>query len=149
MKALLLMSEKSAKISDFVCEHDEKIAQILDMVKKIINLRIMDDENGVMNKSILDVGGDILSISEKIISLCQNRVVYKKDMKISMLAKFLSKFAMKTDAGVGVSEPYKMQFAIDICGPLKVLYAAVLGGIGKLFGKRGIFYDIVGIEVSG
>lgn len=93
--------------------------------------------------------GDILSISEKIISLCQKRVVYKKDMKISMLAKFLSKFAMKTDAGVGVSEPYKMQFAIDICGPLKVLYAAVLGGIGKLFGKRGIFYDIVGIEVSG
>jgi D-tyrosyl-tRNA(Tyr) deacylase len=34
------------------------------MVKKILNLRIMDDENGVMNKSILDVGGSILSISQ-------------------------------------------------------------------------------------
>ena len=34
------------------------------MVKKIINLRIMDDENGVMNKSILDIGGEILSISQ-------------------------------------------------------------------------------------
>jgi len=34
------------------------------LVKKVINLRIFDDENGVMNKSILDVGGSILSISQ-------------------------------------------------------------------------------------
>ena len=34
------------------------------MVKKIVNLRIFDDENGVMNKSILDVDGKILSISQ-------------------------------------------------------------------------------------
>ena len=34
------------------------------MVKKALNLRIFEDENGVMNKSILDVGGDILSISQ-------------------------------------------------------------------------------------
>lgn len=34
------------------------------MVDKIINLRIFDDENGVMNKSLLDVEGNILSISQ-------------------------------------------------------------------------------------
>lgn len=34
------------------------------MVKKIINLRIMDDEKGVMNKNILDVQGEVLSISQ-------------------------------------------------------------------------------------
>ena len=39
----------------------EKIQYI---VKKIVNLRIFDDENGVMNKSILDYGGDVLSISQ-------------------------------------------------------------------------------------
>ena len=39
-------------------EHIEYIA------KKIINLRIFDDENGVMNKSILDYGGSVLSISQ-------------------------------------------------------------------------------------
>ncbi|MBR2678515.1 MAG: D-tyrosyl-tRNA(Tyr) deacylase [Bacilli bacterium] len=39
----------------------EKIKYI---VKKIVNLRIFDDENGVMNKSILDYGGSVLSISQ-------------------------------------------------------------------------------------
>lgn len=34
------------------------------IVKKVLNLRIFDDENGVMNKSILDVKGQILSISQ-------------------------------------------------------------------------------------
>ena len=34
------------------------------MVDKVLNLRIYDDECGVMNKSILDVGGSILSVSQ-------------------------------------------------------------------------------------
>ena len=65
------------------------------------------------------------------------------------MAKFLSKFAMKSDAGVGVDNPYKMQFAIMICGRAKVLWAAIAGGFCKIFGKRGVFYEIVGPEISG
>jgi len=34
------------------------------VVKKILNLRIFPDDNNVMNKSILDFGGKILSISQ-------------------------------------------------------------------------------------
>ena len=34
------------------------------LVKKVLNLRIFDDDNNIMNKSILDVGGSILSISQ-------------------------------------------------------------------------------------
>ena len=34
------------------------------MINKVINLRIFDDENGVMNQSLLDGNGDILSISQ-------------------------------------------------------------------------------------
>ena len=34
------------------------------MVDKIINLRIFDDDNGVMNRSLIDVEGSILSISQ-------------------------------------------------------------------------------------
>ena len=45
----------------------DTIDNILKMTKKIANLRIFDDEEGVMNKSILDVGGEILSISQFIL----------------------------------------------------------------------------------
>ena len=34
------------------------------MIKKVLNLRIFDDDDGVMNRSVLDVGGEILSISQ-------------------------------------------------------------------------------------
>ena len=46
----------------FTSGDNEKIIDY--MVNKIVNLRIMDDEDGIMNKSILDIKGSILSISQ-------------------------------------------------------------------------------------
>ncbi|MDY6121889.1 MAG: D-aminoacyl-tRNA deacylase [Porphyromonas sp.] len=34
------------------------------LAEKILKLRIFDDENGVMNKSLLDVGGELLVVSQ-------------------------------------------------------------------------------------
>lgn len=34
------------------------------LVDKVINLRVFDDDDGVMNQSLIDVGGSILSISQ-------------------------------------------------------------------------------------
>lgn len=42
----------------------DKSSNIDYMVDKVLNLRIYDDESGVMNKSILDIGGSILSVSQ-------------------------------------------------------------------------------------
>ena len=43
---------------------DDTSSDVSYMVNKVLSLRIFDDENNVMNKSILDVGGEILSISQ-------------------------------------------------------------------------------------
>ena len=42
----------------------DTIEDINYIVRKIVNLRIFDDDAGIMNKSIKDVGGSILSISQ-------------------------------------------------------------------------------------
>jgi len=44
--------------------HGDTSSDITKLARKIVNLRIFDDEDGVMNKSLLDVGGEILSISQ-------------------------------------------------------------------------------------
>ena len=46
-----------------ICQEDNS-DDVEWLVKKISQLRIFDDENGVMNLSVLDVGGGILSISQ-------------------------------------------------------------------------------------
>ncbi|MFR7474805.1 coenzyme F420-0:L-glutamate ligase [Frisingicoccus sp.] len=93
--------------------------------------------------------GDILSISEKVISMCQENTVYMEDVKVGWLARFLSCFGHRTKSGIGVTEPHKLQLAINMRGSVRVLFAAVMGALGKLIGKRGLFYKILGVEVAG
>ncbi len=43
---------------------DDKQEDIVWLTKKIANLRIFDDENGVMNRSLIDIGGDAIVVSQ-------------------------------------------------------------------------------------
>ena len=45
-------------------EHEDDITDAQWLVKKIVNMRIFDDADGVMNLSVLDTAGEILSVSQ-------------------------------------------------------------------------------------
>lgn len=65
------------------------------LAKKVVNLRIFPDENEVMNKSILDYGGDILSVSQfTLYANCDkgNRPSYIEAMKNSEAEKYYEMF---------------------------------------------------------
>lgn len=93
--------------------------------------------------------GDIVSSSEKVIAMCQGRVVTEDEVKPGFWAKLLSRFVHQTEAGPGMGLPVKMQFAINVCGLGRVLWAAVCAACDKLRGVRGTFYKMLGTEVSG
>lgn len=111
-----------------------------------------DDYLEIFKKYVVPIykNNDIVYSSEKIIALCQNRVVKREDIKIGICAKILSKFACrKNRGGYGVGMPINMQYAINKVGLFKVLYASIASGFTKLLGIKGVFYKIVGQEVAG
>ena len=91
---------------------------------------------------------DIVVLGQKIVSILQKRVVYKKDIKVGFWAKFLSRFAKKTPYGFSVGNPLKMQVAINLAGLPRILFAGFVGVISKLFGISGNFYRFVGHQIN-
>jgi hypothetical protein len=92
--------------------------------------------------------GDWIAISEKVVSVCQNNVRHISTVKPGLLAKIIVKGVKKYPNDIGYSRPEKMQVAIDVSGKLRMIIAMILGGIGKIFGIRGIFWIIAGNRVS-
>ena len=88
--------------------------------------------------------GDVLFITEKAVACTQKRAIPMKDIHPRPLAKLLCKFVLKTPYGIGLGIPETMEMALRECGTIRILFAAFCSAIGKLFGKRGIFYTIAG-----
>jgi len=90
--------------------------------------------------------GDILFVSEKAVGASQGRYFLLDDdiLKPRPLAKLLSKYVTKTPAGIGLGMPETMECALRECGVPRILLAAFIGALGKLFGKKGWFYGVAG-----
>lgn len=93
--------------------------------------------------------GDILFITEKIVACTQHRAIPMKDIKPRRLAVFLSKFVVKTPYGIGLAMPETMEMALQEFGTIRILFAAFVSAIGKLFRRRGWFYLIAGEQARG
>ncbi len=94
--------------------------------------------------------GDIVSVSEKVISICEGRVVYKKDVKVSPLARFLCRFVHgSVSVGLHLAIPEKMQVAIDQVGVPRILLATACAAVTRPFGRHGVFYQVAGRQAAG
>ena len=91
--------------------------------------------------------GDMVYMSEKIVAISQGRSFPIDEIKPSWLAKVLSKCVYKSPYGIGLGSPWTMQLAIMECGPVRIIFCAAIAGICKLFGKRGVFYNMLGARV--
>ena len=81
------------------------------LVKKIIGLRVFDDENGVMNLSIMDTGGDIIVVSQFTLMASYkkgNRPSWiraaKHDISIPLYNEFVSRLTTALGKTVGTGE---------------------------------------------
>lgn len=98
------------------------------MCKKTINLRIFDDENGVMNKSVLETDGEILVVSQFTLHASTkkgNRPSYiyaaKPDIAIPIYEKFCAKLSELLGKPVQTGEfGADMQVALINDGPATI-----------------------------
>ena len=81
------------------------------LVKKVINLRVFDDENGVMNKSIMENGGEFLVISQFTLFASYkkgNRPSWfraaKHEISIPLYNQFCEKLALESQLNVRTGE---------------------------------------------
>jgi len=107
--------------------HTDTSKDIDYLVNKVVNLRIFDDENGVMNRSILDVGGSILSISQFTLygdAKKGNRPSYINAMGGENAVKLYDEFNEKLNKYVEVEKGIfgeDMKVSITNDGPISIL----------------------------
>ena len=98
------------------------------LVKKVVNLRVFDDEQGVMNKSILDTNGEILVVSQFTLMASYkkgNRPSYIRaaghEISIPLYQQFCERLSAQLGKEVGTGEfGADMQVKLVNDGPVTI-----------------------------
>ncbi len=99
------------------------------LCKKITNLRIFDDENGVMNRSVIETGGEVMVVSQFTLHASTkkgNRPSYinasKPDFAIPMYRSFCDEMGLQIGKAIATGEfgaDMKVELLND--GPVTIL----------------------------
>jgi hypothetical protein len=110
-------------------------------------VRAGDDLVGIVAAAVHGIArtGDVVAISETAVAIAQGEFVAAEYVRPSKLAYLLSRHA---GALATVSQPESLQLVIDDVGQWKVLYAAVAHVVGRVLGRRGVFYEIMGEAIT-
>lgn len=114
------------------------------LVKSGDNLLQIIKESTSPYLEIIKEKNRVIVIGEKAVSISQGRGFPVKDIKPSMWAKFFVKYVTKSNVGIGLGAPETLELAFREVGIPRMLIAAIISGITKPFGIKGMFYRIAG-----
>ncbi|HET9030082.1 MAG TPA: coenzyme F420-0:L-glutamate ligase [Candidatus Aquilonibacter sp.] len=106
-----------------------------------------DDLVSLVERSVDGIArkGDVIAISETAVAIAQGEFVPAEFIRPSKLAYVLSR---RAGALATINQPESLQLVIDEVGSWKVFYAAAMQVLGRLVGKRGAFYEIMGEAIT-
>jgi D-tyrosyl-tRNA(Tyr) deacylase len=110
-------------------ENEDGEEDITWLSKKVVNLRIFDDEAGVMNRSILDIGGDALLVSQFTLHASTkkgNRPSYIKAARPEVAVPLYDKFRLQLEADLGrqvQTGKFGAMMQVSLCndGPVTII----------------------------
>ena len=92
--------------------------------------------------------GDVIVMAEKPVAASQGRSYPLDEIKVTPLARALSKAVTRTPHGIGLGIPETMQLALDEAGSPRILAASAAAAAGKVLRRKGWFYKIAGPTVE-
>jgi len=112
-----------------------------------------DELDGVVEEGLRNCGlplraGDVLVVAEKIVAVAQGRVVPVEEVRVSPLARLLSRYTFRTPSGISLGMPESFELAIREVGLARILVGAVGAALTRPLGIRGVFYRIAGWQVA-
>ncbi|AEK24476.1 D-aminoacyl-tRNA deacylase [Capnocytophaga canimorsus] len=110
-------------------ENDDNEEDVRWLSQKITQMRIFDDENGVMNRCVKDIDGEILAVSQFTLHASTkkgNRPSYIKAAKPEIAVPLYEKFLLQLEVDLGKKVQkgiFGADMKIDLCndGPVTIL----------------------------
>jgi hypothetical protein len=106
-----------------------------------------DDLVALVSEAVSGIAraGDVVAVSETALAIAQGEFVVAERVRPSELAYLLCRYAgpMAT-----ISQPESMQLVIDRVGYPRAIYATLAHLLGRLVGRRGLFYELMGPAIA-
>lgn len=110
-------------------------------------IRPGDDLIGLIADAVRGIAreGDVVTVSESAVAIAQGEFVAAEHVRPSRLAYLLSR---RAHPNATISQPESMQLVIDRAGTGRVIYATLAQFLGRMRGRRGAFYEVMGDAIA-
>lgn len=110
-------------------------------------VRSGDDLVGIVTRAVRGIArpGDVVAVSESAVAIAQGEFLAAEYVRPSKLAFAI---ARRAHPMATISQPESIQLIIDRVGYWRVVYATLAQFAGRLRGRRGAFYEVLGEAVA-